>query len=130
MSPEQAEGKPIDHRSDIFSWERSSMKWFRAGVPSKGETSVSILSSIIKDTPPSVTELKPELPRDLGKLIRRCLEKDPEHRLQTAKDLRNELEELKREVDSGEALHIRPSPRRKCASRRGFCRRGRCGHVG
>jgi serine/threonine protein kinase len=113
MSPEQAEGKPIDHRSDIFSLGTVLYEMTSGRRPFQGETSVSILSSIIKDTPPSVTELKPELPRDLGKLIRRCLEKDAEHRLQNAKDLRNELVELKREVDSGEALHVRPSPRRK-----------------
>jgi Tol biopolymer transport system component len=62
------------------------------------------MSSILKDTPASVTELRSELPRDVAKLIRRCLAKNPEDRLQAAKDLRNELRELKQEVDSGEVF--------------------------
>ena len=69
--------------------------------PFKGDTSVSVLSSIIKDTPRSITDLKPALPRDLARIIRRCLAKDPEYRYQSAKDLRNELRELQQESDSG-----------------------------
>ncbi len=63
---------------------------------------------ILKDTPTSATEVNPGLPRDLGKIIRRCLNKDPIRRYQTAIDLRNELEELKQEVDSGEVLEGAP----------------------
>ena len=68
--------------------------------PFTGETSVSIMSSILKDTPPSITDLKGTLPRELGRIIRRALTKDAERRYQTAKDLRNELEDLKREIES------------------------------
>jgi Tol biopolymer transport system component len=57
---------------------------------------------MLKDKPASVTELNPNLPRDLSKIIRHCLVKDREDRYQTAKDLRYELKELKREVDTGE----------------------------
>ena len=64
--------------------------------PFEGDTPASILSSVLKDTPPSVTELRPTLPRDLGRIVRRCLNKDPERRYQTAKDIRNEMEELKK----------------------------------
>jgi TolB-like protein/tetratricopeptide (TPR) repeat protein len=53
------------------------------------------LSAILKDTPPALTDRRPDLPRELARVIRRCLEKDPERRLQTAIDLRNELEEIK-----------------------------------
>jgi TolB-like protein len=69
--------------------------------PFTGETSVSVLSSILKDTPPSITDLKATLPRELGRIVRRALTKDVERRYQTAKDLRNELEDLKREIESG-----------------------------
>ena len=89
MSPEQAEGNSIDHRSDIFSIGIILYEMATGRRPFQGDTSASILSSIIKDKPASVTELNPELPRDLGKLIRRCLAKNPEDRLQSAKDLRN-----------------------------------------
>jgi Tol biopolymer transport system component len=70
--------------------------------PFTGDTSISIISSIVKDTPVSVTDINPALPRDLGRIIRRALSKDVERRYQTAKDLRNDLEELKASLDSGE----------------------------
>ena len=60
-----------------------------------------LLSSILKDTPSSVTERRPDLPPDLGRLVRRCLAKDPTRRYQSALDLRNELEEIRQDMQSG-----------------------------
>ena len=102
MSPEQAEGKPVDERSDLFSLGIIYYEMVTGERPFKGDTSLSVLSSILKDTPRSVTELNQSLPRHLGRIIKRALTKDPEHRYQTAKDLRNDLEQLKSEIDSGE----------------------------
>ena len=102
MSPEQAEGKTLDSRSDIFSLGIVLYEMATGERPFQGGTTASVLSSILKDTPKSVTEINPALPSLLGRIVRRCLVKDAEHRYQTAKDLRNELQELKREVDSGE----------------------------
>ena len=107
MSPEQAEGKSIDHRSDIFSIGIILYEMATGERPFKGDTAASLISSILRDTPQSATETNPSLPRDLGKIIRRCLVKDQGHRYQTAVDLRNELEELKQEVESG--VHV-PTP--------------------
>src|SRR3990172_3572461 len=102
MSPEQAEGKALDSRSDIFSLGIVLYEMATGERPFQGETTASVLSSILKDTPKSVTEINPALPSLVGRIVRRCLVKDAENRYQTAKDLRNELQELKREVDSGE----------------------------
>ena len=101
MSPEQAEGWAVDHRSDIFSLGLLLYELATGERPFKGDTNMSVLSSILRDTPASVTDLRPELPRELGRIVRRCMVKDPARRYQTALDVRNELEELKQALDSG-----------------------------
>jgi Tol biopolymer transport system component len=112
MSPEQAEGKSIDHRTDVFSLGIILYEMATGQRPFKGDTSASIVASILRDSPASITELKPQMPRDLARIVRRCLVKDPEHRYQTVKDLRNDLEALKEDVDSGivEAPAVAPLP--------------------
>jgi serine/threonine protein kinase len=102
ISPEQAEGKPFDERSDIFSLGIVLYEMATGDRPFKGATTVSTLSSIIKDTPAPATNLNRNLPRDLGRIIRHALAKDPERRYQTAKDLRNDLEDLKETLGSKE----------------------------
>jgi len=100
MSPEQAEGKKVDPRSDIFSLGIILYELATGERPFKGDSNVSVLSSIMKDTPRSVTDLNPALPQEFGRIVRHCLAKDPARRYQTATDLRNELEELKQDLDS------------------------------
>ena len=102
MSPEQAEGRVVDARSDLFSLGVVLYEMATGRRPFTGETSLSILSSILKDTPRPVTEINPAVPSDLGRIIRRALAKDPERRYQDARDLRNDLEDLKASLDSGE----------------------------
>lgn len=73
------------------------MKWPPESVPSvDGTSSAELISSILRDTPPLVTDLRADLPDDLARVIRRCLEKDPRHRMQTARDAANEFRDLAR----------------------------------
>ena len=118
MSPEQAEGRTVDQRSDIFSLGVMLHELGTGERPFKGETNISVISSILKDNPPTITDLNPALPAGLAKIIRRSLAKDPSRRYQTATDLRNELEELKQEVDSGLTVSM-PSSRIPAAQGRG-----------
>ncbi len=104
MSPEQAEGRQVDERSDIFSLAIVLYQMATGRHPFRGETKASMISAILRDTPSSVIELRPELPRHLSRIIKHGLEKDVRRRYQAALDLRNDLAELKAEVDSGEVM--------------------------
>jgi Tol biopolymer transport system component/predicted Ser/Thr protein kinase len=94
MSPEQAEGRPVDHRADIFSFGIVLYEMATGTRPFKGESTTSILSAILKDVPAPAASLNPGVPGELDRVIRRCLAKDPAHRYQDAIDLRNDLKDL------------------------------------
>jgi hypothetical protein len=102
MSPEQAEGKPVDPRSDVFSLGILLHEAATGERPFQGDTSLSIITSILRDTPQSVPQLNRKMPRQLGRIVKRCLAKEPSRRYQSAIGLRNELEELRDEMASGE----------------------------
>ena len=95
----------VDSRSDIFSLGILFSEMLTGRTPFVGDTNVSMMSAILKDVPTSVTDVRIELPNHLGRIVRRCLQKDPERRYQTAKDIVNELEGLRLELaedsDSG-----------------------------
>ena len=94
MSPEQTSGRPLDHRTDIFSLGVVLHEMATGRRPFEGSSSAELVSAILRDTPPSVTDVRPDLPSDLARIVRRCLEKDPRHRLQTARDVSNEFRDL------------------------------------
>jgi eukaryotic-like serine/threonine-protein kinase len=119
MSPEQAEGRTVDERSDIFSLGVLFYEMAVGERPFKGDTSLSVLSAILRDTPRPLLEVKPSLPRELARVVRRCLAKDPDDRYQSAADLRSDLDDLRQASHAGELrLPASSSAPSKAASRR------------
>ena len=98
MSPEQASGRPLDLRTDIFSLGVVLHEMATGRRPFEGSSSAELISAILRDVPTSVTQARPDLPSDLGRVIRRCMEKDPRHRVQTARDVSNEFRDLSRQT--------------------------------
>ena len=101
MSPEQVSGRVLDHRTDIFSLGVVLHEMSTGKRPFRGDSSAELISAILRDDPPLVTELREDLPSDLARVIRRCLEKDPRHRVQTARDVSNEFRDLARTGSRG-----------------------------
>jgi serine/threonine protein kinase/tetratricopeptide (TPR) repeat protein len=94
MSPEQLLGRTLDVRTDIFSLGVVLHELATGRRPFEGTSSPELVSSILRDTPLPVTDARPDLPADMARVIRRCLEKDPRYRMQTARDVSNEFRDL------------------------------------
>jgi Tol biopolymer transport system component len=115
MSPEQAEGRAIDARSDIFSFGCVLYEMLAGRRAFERPSRASTLTPILREQPKGLSELNPEIPRELEKLVMRCLRKDPERRPQHMVDVRLALEELKEDSESEQAATMvsPPSPRRR-----------------
>jgi tetratricopeptide (TPR) repeat protein len=100
MSPEQVRGEEVDQRTDLFALGVVLYQMATGRYPFDRKSSAELASSILRDTPRSADARRSDLPHHLARIIRHCLEKDPEKRIQSAKDLRNELEDLENEISS------------------------------
>jgi Tol biopolymer transport system component len=111
MSPEQARGLPVDHRSDQFSVGIVLHEMLTGKRPFRGASAVETLAAIVRDEPEPVTKHDPKLPALLGWTVLRCLSKDPEERYSSTKDLAKELENLREhfiDLSSGAVGVVRP----------------------
>ena len=110
MSPEQAEGKVVDARTDIFSFGSVLYEMVTGQRAFQGDTPLSAVTAVLREEPQQISQVREGVPRELERVIVRCLRKDPSRRWQSMADVTIALRELKEEFDSGPPA-VSPVPR-------------------
>ncbi len=108
MSPEQAQGKLVDARSDIFSFGAVLYEMTTGQRAFSGDNGLTVLSAVLRDEPKRAADIAPDVPAALGNVIEQCLKKNPDLRYQTMKEVHEDLLRLKQSSDSG-VLYRPPS---------------------
>jgi eukaryotic-like serine/threonine-protein kinase len=101
MSPEQADGHPVDARSDIFSFGAVLYEMVTGKRAFMGDSKLSTLASVLHSDPVPPSQLGPAIPRDVERIIGRCLRKDPQRRWQSMADIKVALEDVLEELEAG-----------------------------
>jgi serine/threonine protein kinase/Flp pilus assembly protein TadD len=99
MSPEQARGKTVDARSDIFSFGIVFYELLSGGRPFEGENAMDVMGAVLHKEPIPINQLVPTLPQEIERIVNKTLRKDREQRYQTAKDLLIDLKDANQELD-------------------------------
>ncbi|NIR48285.1 protein kinase [candidate division KSB1 bacterium] len=98
MSPEQVQGIPVDHRSDIFSFGALLYEMITGKRPFPGEYMASVAYSIVNEEPVSIRKTRPDIPQPFENVVHRALQKQPENRYQNIEEIRDDLEAIRQDV--------------------------------